>query len=76
MQVESESTLFGLRADLQKTRELYAFEQKKLNDLAMACFGRASSLSSDKAVLEQNKTVHVLIAKIMALKDEIAFLES
>lgn len=75
MQIEVDMKLHSLTSELQQARELFAFEQKKLNDLSAACLTRSSRLSSDQAVLEQNRHVHDLIVKIMRIKDELASLQ-
>ena len=63
-----------LQSELQTTRELLLFEQKRLNDLATAALAQGASLSADSGVLLQNQQVHQLIVKIMQLKEEIAAL--
>lgn len=61
-----------LQSELQTTRELLLFEQKRLNDLATAALAQGAPLSADSGVLLQNQQVHQLIVKIMQLKEEIA----
>lgn len=63
-----------LQSELQTTRELLLFEQKRLNDLATAALAQGAPLSADSGVLLQNQQVHQLIVKIMQLKEEIAAL--
>ena len=61
-----------LQLELQTTRELLLFEQKRLNDLATAALAQGAPLSADSGVLLQNQQVHQLIVEIMQLKEEIA----
>lgn len=63
-----------LQSELQTTRELLLFEQKRLNGLATAALEQGASLSDDAGVLLQNQQVHQIIVKIMQLKEEIAAL--